>query len=52
MAAPRIFENEQSRMAVDLRRDPATRSGALRRVGDQLGINLRMTSPFGPTVLL
>ncbi|WP_373366973.1 transposase [Nocardioides aromaticivorans] len=26
-------------MAVDLRRDPATRSGALRRVGDQLGIN-------------
>lgn len=26
-------------MAVDLRRDPATRTGALRRVGDQLGIN-------------
>ena len=26
-------------MAVDLRRDPATRSGALRRVGEQLGIN-------------
>jgi transposase len=26
-------------MALDLRRDPATRSGALRRVGDQLGIN-------------
>ena len=27
------------RMAVDARRDPATRSGALRRVGEQLEIN-------------
>ena len=26
-------------MAVDARRDPATRPGALRRVGEQLGIN-------------
>ena len=26
-------------MAVDLRRDPETRQGALRRVGEQLGIN-------------
>jgi transposase len=26
-------------MAVDLRRDPATKVGALKRVGDQLGIN-------------
>lgn len=26
-------------MAVDLRRDPATTSGALRCVGDQLGVN-------------
>ena len=26
-------------MAVELRRDPVTRSGALKRVGDQLGIN-------------
>ncbi|WP_029253504.1 transposase [Paraoerskovia marina] len=26
-------------MAVDLRRDPATRNGALARVGEQLGIN-------------
>jgi transposase len=26
-------------MAVDLRRDAATRSGALKRVADQLGIN-------------
>ena len=27
------------RMAVELRRDPATRTGALKRIGDQLGIN-------------
>lgn len=43
MAAPRKYPEELReravRMAVDLRRDPATRSGALRRVGDQLGIN-------------
>jgi transposase len=26
-------------MTVDLRRDPATKQGALRRVGEQLGIN-------------
>ncbi|MDQ1106630.1 transposase [Nocardioides zeae] len=43
MAAPRKYLEELReraiRMAVDLRRDPATRSGALRRVGEQLGIN-------------
>ena len=43
MAAPRKYPEELReraiRMAVDLRRDPATRNGALRRVGDQLGIN-------------
>jgi len=43
MAAPRKYPEElrerAMRMAVDLRRDPATRTGALRRVGDQLGIN-------------
>jgi transposase len=43
MAAPRKYPDELReraiRMAVDLRRDPATRSGALRRVGEQLGIN-------------
>ncbi|GIG41215.1 insertion element IS6110 uncharacterized 12.0 kDa protein [Cellulomonas phragmiteti] len=43
MAAPRKYPEELReraiRMAVDARRDPATRSGALRRVGDQLGIN-------------
>lgn len=44
MAAPRRYPTELReraiRMAVDLRRDPAARSGALRRVGEQLGINL------------
>jgi transposase len=43
MAAPRKYPEELReraiRMAVDARRDPATRSGALRRVGEQLGIN-------------
>ncbi len=43
MAAPRKYPDERReraiRLAVDLRRDPATRSGALRRVGEQLGIN-------------
>lgn len=43
MAAPRKYPEELReraiRMAVELRRDPATRQGALRRVGEQLGIN-------------
>ncbi len=43
MAAPRKYPDELReraiRMAVDARRDPATRTGALRRVGEQLGIN-------------
>jgi len=43
MAAPRKYPDELReraiRMAVELRRDPDTRSGALKRVGDQLGIN-------------
>src|SRR3954451_14028613 len=43
MAAPRKYPEELReraiRMAVDLRRDPATKVGAPRRVGDQLGIN-------------
>ena len=43
MAAPRKYPDELReraiRMAVDARRDPATRIGALRRVGEQLGIN-------------
>jgi transposase len=43
MAAPRKYPEELReraiRMAVDLRRDAATRTGALKRVGEQLGIN-------------
>jgi transposase len=43
MAAPRKYPEELReraiRLAVDLRREPATRTGALRRVGEQLGIN-------------
>ena len=43
MSAPRKYpeglRERAIRMAVDLRRDPATRIGALRRVGEQLGIN-------------
>jgi transposase len=43
MAASRKYPEELReraiRMAVDLRRDPVTRAGALRRVGEQLGIN-------------
>ena len=43
MAAPRKYPEELReraiRMALDLRRDPATKSGALRRVGQQLGVN-------------
>lgn len=43
MAAPRKYPDELReraiRMAVDLRRDAATRKGAVARVGEQLGIN-------------
>ena len=43
MAAPRKHPEELReraiRMAVDARRDPAARPGAVRRVGEQLGIN-------------
>jgi transposase len=43
MAAPRKYPEELReravRLAVDARRDPATRAGALRRIGEQLGIN-------------
>src|SRR3954447_4648163 len=43
MGAPRKYPEEllerAIRIAVDLRRDPATRTGALRRVGEQLGVN-------------
>ncbi|MGY5766111.1 IS3 family transposase [Brachybacterium sp. DNPG3] len=43
MAAPRKYPEElrerATRMAVQARRDPSTRSGTFRRVGEQLGIN-------------
>ncbi len=43
MAAPRKYPDELRdravRMAVDARKDPASRSGALARIGGQLGIN-------------
>jgi len=43
MSAPRKFSDElregATRMAVELRRDPATRSGAIRRVSEQLGMH-------------
>ncbi|SFL37794.1 transposase [Geodermatophilus ruber] len=41
MVAPRTDELREraTRLAVEARRDPATRSGALRRIGEQLGIN-------------
>jgi len=43
MAAPRKYPEELReraiRMAVDARREPATRKGALARIGQQLGIN-------------
>jgi transposase len=43
MAAPRKYPDElrerATRLAVDARRDPATRAGALKRIAEQLGIN-------------
>ncbi len=43
MAAPRKYPDElrerATRLAVDARRDPVTRAGALKRIGEQLGIN-------------
>ena len=43
MGAPRKYPDEirerATRMAVEARRDPETRPGALARVGKQLGIN-------------
>lgn len=43
MGAPRKYPDElrerATRMAVEARRDPATKAGALARTGQQLGIN-------------
>lgn len=43
MAAPRKYPQElkerATRLAIEARRDPATRAGAFKRVGDQLGVH-------------
>ena len=43
MAAPKKYSDElrerATRMALDARRDPGTRTGAIKRVADQLGIH-------------
>ena len=43
MSAPKKFSDElrsrATRMAVELRRDPETRGGAIRRVSEQLGMH-------------
>ena len=43
MAAPRKYSEElkerATRMAVEARRDPASRAGAISRIGQQLGIH-------------
>jgi transposase len=43
MPAQRKYPNElrerATRMAIDARKDPAARTGAFRRIGDQLGVN-------------
>ena len=43
MAAPRKYSDElrerATRMAVELRQDPATKLGAIKRIADQLGMH-------------
>src|SRR5690606_17133908 len=43
MAAPRKYSDElksrATRLALDARRDPATKTGAIKRIADQLGIH-------------
>lgn len=43
MAAPRQYPEElrerATRMAVEARRDPATKKGAVKRIADQLGVH-------------
>ena len=43
MAAPKKYSDElrerATRMAVDARRDPASATGAIRRIADQLGVH-------------
>jgi transposase-like protein len=49
MAAPRKYPDELReravRLAVDARKNPATRPGALARIGGQLGINPETLRP-------
>jgi transposase-like protein len=51
MAALRKYPDElrerATRLAVDARRDPATRTGALKRIGEQLGINAETLRKLG-----
>ncbi|PZE60373.1 hypothetical protein DEJ33_04880 [Curtobacterium sp. MCPF17_047] len=51
MGAPRKYPEELReravRLAVEARRDPNTRGGALRRIGEQLGINPQDTAELG-----
>lgn len=43
MVAPRKYPDElrerATRMAIDARKDPATRAGVYKRIGDQLGVH-------------
>ena len=43
MVAPRKYPDElrerATRLAIEARRDPASRAGALKRIGDQLGVH-------------
>lgn len=52
MAAPRKYPDElrdrATRMAMEARRDPATRPGTFRRVGEQLEINPSDSAQLGP----
>jgi transposase len=36
---PEELRERATRMAMDARKDPATRTGAYRRIGEQLGVN-------------
>jgi transposase len=36
---PEELRERATRMAIDARKDPATRTGAYRRIGEQLGVN-------------
>jgi transposase len=52
MAAPRKYGDElrerATRMAVEARKDPATRSGAIPRIAEQLGGASRDVAGVGP----